>query len=223
MAGDPYAQRVPKVKLMTIADLQHKVEQHKVKGFLATDEATALYVWAYEVGRLGPCLEIGSYCGKSSIYLGSACKARGSVLFAIDHHRGSEEHQRGEQYHDADLFDACAHQVDSFPAFRKNMELFDLADAVIPVVASSDLTAKAWATPLALVFIDGGHSHEMALHDCLSWSRFVLTGGILAIHDVFASPNDGGQGPYLGMQAVLARGKFEWLETINSLAILRRR
>lgn len=210
------------MKLTTIADIHTKVEQHRVKGFLENDEAAALYVWMHEVAGLGPGLEIGSYCGKSSIYLGCACKARDGVLYAVDHHRGSEEHQVGEEYHDPALFNAQAQAVDSFPIFRRNIQLFELSDTVVPIVAPSHLAVKGWATPLALVFIDGGHSPEMAREDCLTWSRCLLPGGILAIHDVFASPADGGQGPYLAMQAVLERGGFQWLQTTNSLAILRK-
>lgn len=210
------------MKLTTIAEIHQKVEQHRVKGFIADDEAAALYNCAYEVSGLGPTLEIGSYCGKSSIYLASACKARGSVLFAVDHHRGSEEHQAGEEYHDPGLFDANEQVVDSFPAFRRNIQAFELQDTVVPIVASSRLTARAWATPLAMVFVDGGHSHEMAREDCMAWSSHIQPNGVLAIHDVFANPADGGQGPYLAMQAVLERGEFNWLRTINSLAILRK-
>lgn len=211
------------MKSTTIAELQHKVEQHKIKGFLAATEAAALYNAALSVSARGPCLEVGSYCGKSTIFIGSACKQQNAVLFAVDHHRGSEEHQPGEQYHDADLLDDSGLGLDSFPVFRKNMGLFGLDDTVVPIVADSDLAAKAWQTPLAMAFIDGGHSHERSLADCLTWSHHVQPGGILAIHDIFAAPEDGGQGPYLGLQAVLERKQYDWLETIDSLAILVRR
>jgi MMP 1-O-methyltransferase len=211
------------MKSMTIVELQTKVEEHDIKGFLAADEAAALYSWANRVAQFGPILEIGSYCGKSSLFLGSACKAHDSVLFAVDHHRGSEEHQLGELYHDPELFDPVAQKFDSLPTFRRNLELFALTDTVIAVVASSKLAAKAWATPLMMVFIDGGHSHAMAMADCDTWSRHLQSGGVLAVHDVFAHPEAGGQGPYLAVNSVLARGDFVWREQINSLAILQRR
>jgi MMP 1-O-methyltransferase len=210
------------MNLKTITEIQEKVELHQVKGFLADDEAAALFTWAYDLAEMGPILEIGSYCGKSSIFLGCACQARGSVLFAVDHHRGSEEHQLGEEYHDAELFNRQEQFLDSFPTFRRNVASFLLTDTVVSVVAPSMLAAKAWATPLAMVFIDGGHSHEMAKADCLTWSQFIVSGGILAVHDVFAEPADGGQGPYLAVQAVLAQGHFEWVTSVRSLAILRR-
>lgn len=207
---------------MTITEIQKKISEQSIKGFLADDEARALYDWASEVTTLGPCLEIGSYCGKSSIFLGHGCKRNYSVLFAVDHHRGSEEHQQGEEYHDADLYNSQLEVMDSFPQFRRNMQAFDLDEHVIPIVASSALTARAWATPLAMVFIDGGHSEAAAKNDCMIWSQFVLPKGILAIHDIFPNPEEGGQGPYLAMQAVLASGDFVHLTTVRSLAILQR-
>ncbi len=206
-----------------IDQLHARVTQHAIKGFLADDEAAHLYHLAQAVAPLGPCLEIGSYCGKSTVYLGSACQSCGMTVYAVDHHRGSEEHQVGEEYHDPELFDAANQCMDSFTRFRKTLDIFELADTVVPVVASSALAARHWATPLSMVFVDGGHSHAMSRQDCLDWSRHILPGGVLAIHDIFPNPEDGGQGPYLALQAVLESGKFEWEETINSLGVLRKK
>lgn len=202
--------------------LHQAIEAHQIKGFLARDEAEALYDFALECSSLGPCLEIGSYCGKSSVYLGSACRETNSVLFAVDHHRGSEEHQPGEEYHDVELFDPAIQAMNTFPALRRTLHLFGLQDFVVPVVAPSQVVVKHWATPLGLVFIDGGHSHEQALADCLGWAEKVAPGGLLLIHDIFPDPQDGGQGPYLALQAVVAGGSFSWLAKINSLGVLRR-
>lgn len=210
------------MKALTISELHQNVELNKVKGFLANDEAEALWRWAQELGGLAPCLEIGSYCGKSTIYLASGCAAVGGTLYAVDHHRGSEEHQLGEEYHDPDLFDSSLQVIDSFPVFRKNVDAFGLSNVVIPIVASSQNLVRAWATPLSLVFIDGGHSEESALHDCRAWSQHIIKGGILAVHDLFAQPEDGGQGPYNAMQAVLQKGEFEWVGQVRSLGFARR-
>jgi len=206
----------------TVADLHRRIDERQIKGFLARDEAEALYECAFTVRDLGPCLEIGSYCGKSTVYLGCACRSSGNVLFAVDHHRGSEEHQIGEEYHDPDLFDAHSRRMDTFPALRKTLDLFELQHAVVPLVSESQTVARKWAAPLGLVFIDGGHSHEQALLDCLTWSRHVVPSGLFAIHDIFPHPSQGGQGPYLALQAVLAQGNFVWEKTVNSLGILRR-
>lgn len=194
----------------------------QVKGFLADDEAQALYDAALEVSHFGPCLEIGSYCGKSTIYFGLACQQNNAVLYALDHHRGSEEHQKGEMFHDPDLFDGQAELMDSFREFRTNMRVSDLEDTVIPLVSSSAIASKQWATPLAMVFIDGGHSLDAALCDYRSWACHVIPGGILAIHDIFPNAEDGGQAPYEIYKLALASGLFEKLSRVNSLGLLRR-
>ena len=202
--------------------VQLPVDIEAVKGFLAEDEAEALYNYAAKASQSGPILEVGSYCGKSTIYLGCAAKQHDGVVFAVDHHRGSEEHQLGEEYHDADLYDASVELVDTFKEFRKNMRAADLDDTVVPLVSSSKVAAKQWHTPLAMVFIDGGHSFEAAEMDYRSWAAQVKIGGILAIHDLFPNPDEGGQAPITIYRLALASGLFEELEVVNTLGILRR-
>jgi len=198
------------------------IDIHAIKGFLAAHEGEALYRLAAEAGNLGPSLEVGSYCGKSTIYLASACKLVDSVLFAVDHHRGSEEHQPGEEYHDPELFDERAQLMDSFRAFRTNIRAAQLEDWVVPVVAPSSVASRCWNTPLGLVFIDGGHSLEAAMADYRCWSRHIVPGGYLAIHDIFPDPADGGQAPYDIYKLALASAQFEPVETVDTLGILRR-
>jgi predicted O-methyltransferase YrrM len=202
--------------------MQLAFDTSNIKGFLADDEAEALYHAAAEASQLGPCLEIGSYCGKSTIYLGLACKSNNSVLYALDHHRGSEEHQLGEMFHDPELYDSNSGLMDSFSEFRANIRSADLDDTVIPIVSSSEVASKRWATPLAMVFIDGGHSLDAALCDYRCWAAHIKTGGILAIHDIFPRPEDGGQAPYEIYKLALASGLFEKLALVNSLGLLRR-
>ncbi|HHP7236381.1 MAG TPA: class I SAM-dependent methyltransferase, partial [Desulfobacterales bacterium] len=57
----------------------------QTKGFLDPAEGRALYELALASASRGPCLEVGSYCGKSALYLGAACRDAGSTLFSIDH------------------------------------------------------------------------------------------------------------------------------------------
>ena len=156
-----------------------------VKGFLDPDEGEALYRIAKEASILGPCLEIGSYCGKSTLYLGSACRETNSTLFSIDHHSGSEEQQPGEEYFDPDLYDEKTGRVDTFGEFRKTIETADLQDTVVPMVCRSEIAARTWSTPLSLVFIDGGHSFEAAFTDYNSWAGHIIPDGYLLIHDIF--------------------------------------
>lgn len=198
------------------------LEIDQVKGFLDPLEGAALYAAAAEMGGHGPCLEVGSYCGKSTVYVGAACKAVGGQLFAVDHHRGSEENQRGEEYHDPDLFDPFTSRLDSLPFFRRTLFRAKLEDTVIPIVAPSTRVARFWAIPLAFLFIDGGHSMKAALADYRLWSRHVMPGGIMAIHDVFPNPADGGRPPYEIYKLALMSGLFEELAMVKSLALLRR-
>ena len=198
------------------------VDIHSIKGFLAENEGEALYHLAEKACLLGPCLEVGSYCGKSTVYLASGCKQSDGIVFAVDHHRGSEEHQQGEEYHDPELFDDRAQLMDSFRTFRANMRAAQLEDWVVPVVAPSAIAARRWNTPLGMVFIDGGHSLEAALTDYRCWARHIVPGGFLAIHDIFPDPADGGQAPYEIYQLALASGQFELVEMVSTLGILRR-
>ncbi len=193
-----------------------------IKGFLTADEGEALYQLALQTAAIGPCLEVGSYCGKSTAYLGTACREKNNTLFAVDHHRGSEEHQLGEAYHDPDLYDATLAKMDSFPTFRRTLSLAGLEQTVVPVVTTSAVAARHWATPLGMVFIDGGHSLDAALCDYRSWASHVAIGGILAIHDIFPNPEEGGQAPYEIWKLAKASGLFESLPTINTLGLLRR-
>lgn len=198
------------------------IDIDQVKGFLDPLEGAALYAAAKESGSKGPCLEVGSYCGKSTVYLGTACRSVGGQLFSVDHHRGSEENQRGEEYHDADLFDPFTGRLDSLPTFRKTLYKAKLEGTVIPIVAASAQVARYWTTPLSLLFIDGGHSMKAALTDYQLWTRHIQPGGILAIHDVFPNPADGGRPPYEIYKLASMSGLFEELAMIKSLALFRR-
>ena len=198
------------------------VDIDSIKGFLDPEEGEALYRLANDVAPLGPCLEIGSYCGKSTVYLGAACQWRNNILYAIDHHRGSEEHQIGEEYHDPDLFDSEAGLVDSFKEFRTTVRKAGLEDTVVPIVSSSSVASRRWATPLGMVFVDGGHSMKAAMCDYRCWVGHIVPGGILAIHDIFPDPAEGGQAPYGIWSLAKKSGLFEVLPMVKTLGILRR-
>jgi predicted O-methyltransferase YrrM len=194
----------------------------EIKGFLADDEAAALAAAAARASERGPILEIGSYCGKSTICLALAMAASEALLFALDHHRGSEEHQPGEAFHDPDIYDEGLERVDSFREFRRNIDRAGVVERVIPLVATSEMAARHWTTPLAMVFIDGGHSLDAALADYRRWSGHILKGGTLAIHDVYPDAATGGQAPYAVYRLALESGLFRETARINSLALLER-
>lgn len=192
-----------------------------VKGFLDEDEGRCLYEIALEASRAGPCLEIGSYCGKSTIYIGTACKTNHGILFSIDHHRGSEEQQPGQAYFDPALFDPETGRVDTFNEFRKTLEKAGLEDTVVAMVSRSDIAARLWSTPLSLVFIDGGHSTEAALTDYHSWMPHIMPGGYLLIHDIFKDPAEGGQAPHDIYKLAISSGTFRKVSLIKSLGVLQ--
>lgn len=202
--------------------MQLPINPDEVKGFLHPDEGQCLYQLALTASALGPCLEVGSYCGKSTVYLGTGARDGHGLLYALDHHRGSEEHQLGEEYHDAELFDCELHKMDSLPTFRRTLARAQLESVVVPIVASSSQAGRFWQTPLALVFIDGGHSLEAALTDYRMWAAHIAVGGYLAIHDIFPNPADGGQAPFEIYQMALASGLFEPVEMRRTLGVLRR-
>lgn len=198
------------------------IDPSTVKGFLDEAEGRALYAAAAAAPGVAPCLEVGSYCGRSTVWLGAGCAQRGAVLFAVDHHRGSEEHQPGEAYHDPDVATADGGAVDTFPVFRATIDRAGLGETVVPVVAPSAVAARGWATPLALVFIDGGHSMDAALADYRAWAPHLMPEGILAIHDIFPDPADGGRPPFEIWQLALGSGLFEELQMVKTLGFARR-
>jgi predicted O-methyltransferase YrrM len=193
------------------------------KGFLDEDEGRCLYEIARKASRLGPCLEIGSYCGKSTIYIGAACKTNGSIVYSIDHHRGSEEQQPGQEYFDPGLFEPQTGRVDTFQEFRNTLEKAGLEDTVVAMVCRSEVAARLWATPLAMVFIDGGHTAEAATTDYGCWAMHIVPGGYLLIHDIFKDPAAGGQAPYHIYNLAHSSGQFKRLPIIKTLGVLQRK
>lgn len=192
------------------------------RGFMPPAEGLALHDAAVDATRRcpsAPLVEIGSYCGKSAIYLGSAAASAGTVLFAVDHHRGSEENQEGWEFHEPDLVDVEVGRLDTLPTFRRTILEAGLEEVVVAVVGDSATVAAHWNTPLALLFIDGGHGEEPAHRDYEMWTPHVAPGGLLAIHDVFPDPADGGRPPYEIYCRSLADGFVE-VSAAGSLRVL---
>jgi len=199
----------------------------RARGFMPDDEGLALYRAGLTAAAsaAGPLLEIGSWCGKSAVYLGSAAEEVGTVLFSVDHHRGSEETQPGWAHHDPDLVDPATRRIDTLPWFRRTIEEAGLEHTVIAVVGESTAVAGHWQTRLAMVFIDGGHGRGPAHADFDAWAPLVAPGGLLAIHDVFEDPADGGRPPYEIWRRAATEGDFDPVDDAGcgSLRILRQR
>ena len=198
------------------------IDPDQVKGFLEKQEAESLYQFAKKYSSLGPCLEIGSYCGKSAVYLGAAMKENNQILYSIDHHKGSEEQQPGEEFFDLDLLDETGKGINTLPFFLETLDKAGLRDNVVPIVSTSLEASEVWSEPLAMVFIDGGHSDQAANDDYDVWHPHIIQGGLLAIHDVFPNPEDGGRPPFNIYTKAKESGLFKEVDMINSLALLER-
>ena len=199
-----------------------RAKAHAAKGFMPEDEGDLLFRLAVERLPHGPALEVGTYCGKSSIYLGAAALATGSTVFTVDHHRGSEENQPGWEYHDPTLVDPVLGRLETLPTFRRALADAGLEEQVVAVVGRSTTVSRHWRTPLSLLFIDGGHTDEHANNDYLGWGRWVAAGATLVIHDVFPDPADGGQPPYRIYLRALASGAFTETQALGSMRVLTR-
>ncbi|WAP55702.1 class I SAM-dependent methyltransferase [Streptomyces sp. S465] len=194
----------------------------EAKGFMPLDEGLALYAAAAEAAALGlPLVEVGTYCGRSTILLADAARAAGTVAVTVDHHRGSEEQQPGWEYHDPEVVDPEIGRMDTLPTFRRTLHRAGLEDHVIAVVGRSPQVAAVWGRPVGLVFIDGGHTDEHASADYEGWAPHLAPGGLLVIHDVFPDPADGGQAPYRIYRRALASGTFTEVSATRSLRVLR--
>lgn len=198
-------------------------------GFMPPDEGELLHRLALDRLPHGVALEVGTYCGKSAIYLGAAARrvlADGgdAVVLTVDHHHGSEENQAGWEHHDPEVVDPRTGRMDTLPHFRRTIEDAGLEEEVVAIVGRSTTVAGWWTTPLSLLFIDGGHGEEPARRDYLGWAHHVMPGGLLVIHDVFPDPADGGRPPYEQIYLpALESGDFDEVEVVGSMRALRRR
>ncbi len=193
---------------------------------MPVDEGDALHAAALAAAEAvpgAPFVEVGSYCGRSTIWLAAAAREAGTVVFAVDHHRGSEENQAGWEHHDPEIVDPTVGSIDTLPWFRRTLFEAGLERYAIAVVGESPTVAAHWSTPAALVFIDGGHGVDPARADYRGWAPMVALGGTLAIHDVFPDPADGGRPPYEDIYLpAIASGEFELTATAGSLRLLTR-
>ena len=191
------------------------------RGFMPHEEGIGLYETALRITGPGPIVEVGTYCGKSAIYLGAAAIEIGSVVFTVDHHRGSEEMQQGWEHHEVEVVDPETGRIDSLPELRRNIEQAGLEHVVVPIVGESQTVAEHWVGPISMLFIDGGHGSVPAHADYEKWTPKIAGGGFLAIHDVFQDPADGGRPPYEIYSRAIEEGGFEQFSSVGSLRILR--
>ena len=193
-----------------------------VKGFLSDKEAKKLQELFLNVHHLGSVLEIGTYCGKSTLNFALIAKKIGGLIYTVDHHTGSEEHQLGEEYHDEDLYDKRLKKFNTLPEFLKNLRSSNLDNFIIPIISKSSDASETFSELISLLFIDGGHSLEAALSDYNSWKDKICSGGLLVIHDVFPNPQDGGRPPFEIYSKAQKSKQFEDLGIYETLGILKK-
>ena len=191
-------------------------------GFMPDDEGLALARGrAATAAARGPLLEIGTYCGKSAVYLGAAAREGGTVLFTVDHHRGSEENQAGWEHHDTDVVDPRTGRMDTLPFFRRTIEDAGLEDVVVAVIGRL-ADGRPRTGPRR-----SGCCSSTAATRTTSRSPTTRAGpatsrpaALLVFHDVFEDPADGGQAPFDVWQRAVADG-FTPVSTTGSLRVLR--
>ena len=190
-----------------------------LKGFMPSHEGLALTKWAEKFSQCGPALEIGAFGAKSALYIAAGSSIHDELVYTIDHHSGSEEHQLGEEYFDPEIYDKKLGRVNTVPLMQANLQQFDESKWVVPILANANSIAPSWRAELGLLFIDGSHTEISALNDYDNWSSKLHSNGALVIHDIYEKPEDGGQAPYLIYQKALTEG-FQLYERVDTIVCL---
>ena len=191
----------------------------EIKGFLSPKESKKLQELFQKVHKLGPILEIGTYCGKSAINFAEVAKKFNGLVFSVDHHTGSEEHQLGEEYFDSEIYDEKLGRVNTVSLMQSNLQQFEESKWIIPILANANSIAPSWGTELGLLFIDGSHTEVTAMNDYNNWNSKLHSHGALIIHDIYEKPEDGGQAPYLVYQKAISEG-FQLFERVDTIVCL---
>jgi predicted O-methyltransferase YrrM len=140
----------------------------KVASYTSERELIALFKLAKSAPERASALEIGSYLGASACYLGAGLAIPNGHLFCVDTWK-NETMPNGER--------------DTFAAFQTNT--IKIRHLITPVRKnSSDLSESDVRSPLALVFIDGGHRYSEVKADFAKTAPWVAVDGIVAFHDV---------------------------------------
>lgn len=188
------------------------------------DEGEALYDAACAAASAfdgATLVEVGAWCGKSTVYLAAAAEAHGATVVSVDHHHGSEELQEGWADFDPELVDPADGRVNTLPTWQRTIADAGLEACVVGAVGDSVRAAAVIKGTVELCFIDGGHGHDVAWADYRAWAPKVRDGGWLVIHDVFEDPAAGGRPPYELYCDAIATG-FRHEAATGSLRVLVR-
>jgi MMP 1-O-methyltransferase len=141
---------------------------NRIPGWLSEKEAVFLEKQSLRTQKLpGVIVEIGSYCGKSTI-----CLAQGvGKVYAIDPHKGFVENSRRYK--------------PTFNNFKKNITEANMSRKIVPIVKTSKVAAKDWNKKIRFLFIDGLHDEINANLDFNLWNKHLIRNGVIAMHDSF--------------------------------------
>lgn len=143
------------------------------QGFLSEAEGRLLYRLAKNCRGSGAIVEIGSWKGRSTIWLAFGSKdGAGKKIVAVDPHMSSPEMPQGN----------------SFKEFRQNLKNAGVEEMVEPVVKTSEEAALGFRGKAEFVFIDGDHSYGHAKQDFELWFPKVEEHGVMAFHDTMLVP-----------------------------------
>lgn len=157
-----------------IAAIAHLIE--KIEGFLGKHEGRYLYHLARQAAPLGAIVEIGSFKGKSTVWLANgSLSVNGHPVYAIDPHLG------GEEYRGHGIDDRQTEKI-----MKQNLQRAGVEQKVIPVVKSSMAALEGWDRPVGFLWIDGDHSYDAVAQDFYRWSPHLVDGGIIALHDTYS-------------------------------------
>ena len=88
-------------------------------------QRSMMQYWAKKFLNHGPALEIGTFGAKSTLYIAAGSSTHNQLVFTIDHHSGSEEHQLGQEYFDPEIYDEKLGRVNTVPLMQSNLQQFD--------------------------------------------------------------------------------------------------
>jgi MMP 1-O-methyltransferase len=175
-----------------------------VDGWLSDEQGCALFEAAAAATGRGHIVEIGSWKGRSTVWLAAGARLRGAKVYAVDPHIGSREDP----------------QAATLAEFRENLARAGVADHVEPLVMTSAEAVRVIDGEIELLFIDGDHSYEGVRRDAALWLPRLVEGGTVMFHDV-------GTAGYSGPRRVFRRSicwsaGFEGIERVGSMVLARR-
>ncbi len=184
----------------------------QVEGWLEEDEADLLI--AATTGALtgqpdkGAVVEIGSYCGRSTVVLGSVVKTLHPTgqVYAIDPHDGKV----------GALDQGLSVGRPTLEKFTRNIAAAGLNEIVQPIQQYS--YEVVWDQPISLLLIDGLHDYANVARDFHHFERWVLPGGYIAFHD-YASYYPGVQS---FVNEVLATGHYRQVALVRSMIVVEK-